>query len=291
MEDNKKHDRYIKRRFFAFLIFAITFILIGRNLTFIPKLDFSKSTLLGFKENISKVTENKKGFYSVYYKDLTTGQSAGIDEHQIHIAASVNKVPVVAALYYLDSKGKIDIDDRLTIQKKDIQDYGTGSIRYQKPGQTYSLRNLAKLALKQSDNTAAHVISVRIGEDKIQELIDSWEMSQTDMKNNKSTVFDMEILFEKIYKGEIANPANTKEFLEFMRNTDFEDRIPKYLSKETSVYHKTGDGEGFIHDVGLIKYGSSVYYLGVMTSDIGEEETSTKDTIGKVSKTIFEMVD
>ena len=66
--------------------------------------------------------------------------------------------------------------------------------------QVYSLRNLAKLALKQSDNTAAHVLSLKIGEENVQKLVDSWGLKQTDMVNNKTTVYDMSVLFEKIYK-------------------------------------------------------------------------------------------
>ncbi|KKQ35126.1 MAG: Peptidoglycan-binding domain 1 protein [Microgenomates group bacterium GW2011_GWA2_37_6] len=282
---------YYKRRLAAIFVFAIFFIFLGRHLTFLPTINLSmKQGGEQLKENVEKIIKNKKGFYSVYYKDLKTGELFGIDENQIETGASVNKLPIITALYLLDKKGKLSLDDKVTIQKEDVQDYGTGSIRYQKMPQVYSLRNLAKLALQQSDNTAAHVLSLRIGEENVQKLVDSWGLKQTDMVNNKTTVYDMSLLFEKIYRGEIANPANTKELLEFMTETEFEDRLTKSLPSGTKIYHKTGDGEGFVHDLGIIENGDQVYFLGVMTSDIGDQEEQTKNTIAEISKKIFESL-
>lgn len=288
---NQPPSNYYKRRIAAIFVFAVFFIMLGRHLTFIPTINLSMKTQEeDLQTEIKELIKDKKGFYSIYYKDLNSDKAIGIDENQINTGASVNKVPIIAALYLLAKEGRIDLDDRVTIQKDDVQDYGTGSIRYQEMPQTYSLRNLAKLALKESDNTAAHVIEIRIGEDNVQKLVDSWGMSQTNMIENKTTAYDMSLIFEKIYKGEIADSANTKELLEFMSGTDFEDRIPRDLPSSAKVYHKTGDEEGYVHDVGLVKTDKGIYYLGVLTSDVGGQENQTKDTIAQISKKIFETL-
>jgi beta-lactamase class A len=288
---NQQPPNYYKRRIAAIFVFAIFFIFLGRHMTFLPTINLSTKTREEDLTNeIKKITENKKGFYSIYFKDFNSGKEFGIDANQINTAASVNKVPIVAALYLLNKEGKIDLDDRVTIQQSDVQDYGTGSIRYQEMPQTYSLRNLAKLALKESDNTAAHVIEIKIGEDNVQKLVNSWGMKQTNMIDNKTSAQDMSIIFQKIYKGEIADSANTKELLDFMTDTDFEDRIPKELPSNVTVYHKTGDEEGYVHDVGLVKTEKGIYYLGVLTSDVGGKEEETKSTIGQVSKKIYDTL-
>lgn len=289
--ENQTPPNYYKRRIAAIFVFAIFFIMLGRHLTFLPTINLSiKQGTEQLKENVEKITKGKIGSYSVYYKNLETGEFFGIDENQIQTGASVNKLPIIAALYFLDRKNKLSLDDKITIQKEDVQDYGTGSIRYQKMPQVYSLRNLAKLALKQSDNTAAHVLSLRIGEENVQKLVDSWGMKQTSMVDNKTTAYDMGVLFEKIYKGEIANPANTKELLEFMTDTEFEDRLTKGLPSGVKIYHKTGDGEGFVHDLGIIETEKGTYFLGVMTSDIGDQEEQTKNAIAEISKKVFESI-
>jgi len=282
---------FYKRRLGAIFVFAIFFTMLGRHLTFLPTINLSTNPIeVDIKNDVSKITKDKKGFYSVYFKDLNSGKTFGIDENQINTGASINKLPIIAALYLLDREGKISLDDRVTIQENDIQDYGTGSIRYQEMPQTYSLRNLAKLALNQSDNTAAHVISVRIGEDNVQKLVDNWDMKQTNMIDNKTTAYDMSLLLEKIYNGKIAGSANTKELLEFMSDTNFEDRLAAKLPKGTKLHHKTGDGEGFVHDVGIIKTEKGAYVLGVMTSDIGEDESETKNTIAEISKKVYDSL-
>ncbi len=289
--NNQTPPNYYKRRVAAIFVFAIFFIMLGRHLTFLPLINLSmKSSNEQIKEDVLKIIKDKKGFYSIYFKDLKSDGIFGIDENQLQTGASVNKLPIIAALYLLEKQRKLKLDDKITIQKNDVQDYGTGSIRYQKMPQTYSLRNLAKLALKQSDNTAAHVLSLKIGEENVQKLVDSWGMKQTSMVGNKTTAYDMSVLFEKIYKNEIADLANTKELLEFMTDTEFEDRLTKGLPANIKIYHKTGDGEGFVHDLGIIETANGAYYLGIMTSDIGDNESQTKDTIAEISKKIFESV-
>jgi beta-lactamase class A len=280
------------RKLIGIIIFTIVVLFVGRNLNFLPKI--SAPNLEGreqtdLKLDIQKMAFDQKGFYSVYFVDLKNGTHFAIDDKQIETAASVNKVPIVAALYTLATKGNLSLDDRVTIQANDIQDYGTGSLRYEQPGGSYTLRNLARLSLQQSDNTAAHVLAVTIGMDKIQQLVNSWGMTQTNMANDKSTVYDMSLLFTKIYDGEIANVALTKELLNFLTNSDFEDRLPHELPKGTPVYHKTGDGLGEIHDVGIIDTGKKSYYLGIMTSDVGDNEQATKDAIAKISKKVFDF--
>ena len=294
MENQYVGDRpknYYRRRIAAIFVFAIFFIFLGRNLTFIPKVNLYDATPDRLRSDVQKIIKGKPGFYSIYYKDLKSGSSFGINENQIETAASVNKVPIVATLYYLASHNKLDLDEKVTIGKEEVQDYGTGSIRYQKLPVTYSLRDLARLSLQESDNTAAHVLGVRLGTDVIQNMVNSWKMVSTNMENNKTTTYDMSILFQKIYNNEIANPALTREFLGFMKNTDFEDRLTRNLPKGVIVYHKAGDGEGFVHDDGVVEYkNGKAYYLGVMTSDIGDTQEKTKSTIGQISKKIYDTL-
>lgn len=290
--DSNSPQGFYRRKLAVIFVFAVFFIFLGRHLTFLPTINLSRDSFeKDLAEEVLAITKGKKGFYSVYYKNLKSDKIFGISEKQIQTGASVNKLPIVAALYQLDNEGKLSLDEKISIQESDVQDYGTGSIRYQKMPQNYSLKNLAKLALKESDNTAAHVLSVRIGEDVVQRMVSSWGLKQTNMVDNKTTVYDMSLLFEKIYKNEITTDAKTKELLDFLTNSNFEDRLPRGLPSNVKVYHKTGDEEGFVHDVGIIETEKNVYFLGVMTSDIGDQEEGTKNIIAEISKKVFDSLD
>ncbi|MDP3988340.1 MAG: serine hydrolase [Candidatus Levybacteria bacterium] len=276
------------------LIFIFILLLIGRNLTFLPTFSLFSTNAKNEKKNdelkiqIQKIIDKQKGSYSVYYADFNSGDSFGINERQMHTGASVNKLPIIATLYYLANKGDLNLDEKVTLQEEDIQDYGTGKLRYEDPGSIYSLRTLAMLSLKESDNTAAYIIATKIGTDKIQKTIEGFGLTQTGMENNKTTVFDMFLLLKKIYRREIAKKALSEEFLGFLTDTETEDRLPLLMPKDVKVYHKTGDETGNIHDVGIIEKENQSFYLGVMTSDIGNNENQTNAVIGKIAKTILD---
>ena len=242
------------------------------------------------RKKIQERVNNRWKNYSVYIKDFTSDFTMGINETVIFTAASVNKVPIVAALYYYAGKGEIDLDERVTVQAADIQDFGTGSIRYDPPGSVYSLKTLAKLAIEQSDNTAGYVLgNYTVGLDRVQALMTQWGLTQTDMVNNKTSNRDMAILFEKIYKGEVINAASTQEMLAFFKDTDFEDRLPALLPKTAMVYHKIGNEIAVMHDVGIVTDGKTTYYIGVLGSDITDEEEAKK-IIAEISKLVYEYL-
>lgn len=239
---------------------------------------------------IQETVDNRLRNYSVYVKDFNSDFAVGINETVIFTAASVNKVPIIAALYYYAGKGQIDLDERITVQTRDIQDFGTGSIRYDPPGSVYAIKTLAKLAIEQSDNTAAYVLGTyTVGFEKIQALIGQWGLTQTDMLNNKTSNHDISILFEKIYKREVTNEASTQEMLAFFKDTDFEDRLPALLPKTVSVYHKIGNEIAIMHDAGLVTDGKMTYYIGVFTSDITDDEESKK-IIAEISKLVYDYL-
>lgn len=239
--------------------------------------------------SIKQITDKATGTYSVYVVDLNTKQSFGFNETTIFTAASVIKVPILAALYHEAAAGKIDLDRRITIQAADIQDYGTGVIRYKGAGQVYSLKTLAQLMMEKSDNTAAFVLDTVITQPKIQSLIDGWGMSQTDLTNNKTSNKDIANLMIKMRAGEIANKALTQEMIGFMDDSDFENRIPKLLPTGIKVFHKIGNEVGFVHDVGIVEDPKHPFYIGVMSNDIRNDEEA-ESVIAQVAKLVYDFM-
>jgi beta-lactamase class A len=282
----------INKVIIGFLIYSLVLMFIGKQLPFIPqiklggKMQHVESSDL--RQNVlEKFLKGEKGGYSIYYKNLKTGETFGVDENKMQTAASLNKLPIVAYLYNQASDGKINLEDKISIQKDDIQDYGTGSIRYGGEGQVYSLKTLTKLALEQSDNTAAHVLSLRLGTENIQKYARSLGLISTNMVNNKTTAADMGRLLAAIYERKVANEALTRELLDFMKDTDFEDRLVRFLPKNVSTHHKAADGVAFVHDVGIIDNGKSPFVLSVLTSEVSNQGKA-KEVISKIAEFIYE---
>lgn len=242
------------------------------------------------KKNIQEVIGNSWKNYSVYVSDLTGEFDMGINETVIFTAASVNKLPILAALYDGIDKGTVDADQSITVQKTDVQGYGTGSIRYDPPGSVYSIKTLARLMMQKSDNTAAYILGKYIiGEDKIQEFVNSLGLIQTDIENNKTSNKDMALLLTHIYNGKIVKPALTREMFSFLKDSDFETRLPALLPAGTTVYHKIGNEVGNVHDVGIVVSANKTYYIGILTSDVTDEDAAEK-LEAEISKLVFDSL-
>jgi beta-lactamase class A len=228
--------------------------------------------------------------YSVYVVDFDSDFAMGINETSLHTAASINKLPILAATYYLVQKGTVDLDRVITMQQDDIQDYGTGTMRYDEPGTTYSVKTLVNLMMQKSDNTAAYILGNHIdGMDTIQSLVTAWGMTQTDMEGNKTSNADMARLMRKIVEEKIANHALTLDMFSTMKDSDYEDRLPALLPKDVAVYHKIGTGTGAIHDVGVVIGPKTRYYIGVFASDVHDEAASVK-LIAQISRSVYDFM-
>lgn len=244
-------------------------------------------------ENLKlKIQEAAKGWlnYSVVVADYQSPLRVDINDTVIYTAASVNKIPILAALYYYAQAGEIDLDRVITLQAADILDYGTGTMRYDEPGTTYSIRTIAQLMIKKSDNTAAYILTNHIvGAEKIQSLLASWGLTQTDIVNNKTSNRDIAILMQKIYSGNAVNQAYTQEMLGYMKDTDFEDRLPALLPEGVTVYHKIGTEERVIHDAGVVTDGKTTYYIGAFVGEVTNEQEAVA-LIAQISKLVYEFM-
>jgi hypothetical protein len=55
------------------------------------------------------------------------------------------------------------------------------------------------------------------------------------------------------------------------------------------VYHKIGTGTGSVHDAGVVTHEKNAYYIGIFTTDVGDEEQAAK-LVSELSKTVFNFM-
>lgn len=242
------------------------------------------------KNSISKTLAKNFIDYSVIVQSYTEDFVLRLNDTTVFTAASINKLPIVVTLYDSVQRGIIKLEDTVTIQTDDIQDYGTGSLRYDGPGGAYSLRTLARLMINESDNTAAHVLgSSVLGLSVIQKKITSLGLTNTDMEENTTTNNDIALLMKKLFDGGIVNTKYTQELFSYMTDTPYEDRLPFLLPKNVVVYHKIGTAEGQVHDVGIVSTPKETYYVGIFTKGTLEEKAAG-NVIADVSKQIYDFM-
>lgn len=244
-------------------------------------------SLDGLINSITLLINKLQGTYGIYYFNLDNNQSFGINENIVYTAASVIKIPIIVNFYQQVETGQFKETDIYTLKKADLLDYGTGVLRYQKPGSTYTLVDLVVLSGKKSDNTAAYVLEKLIGRKTIQDKLNNIGMINTSIAKNTTTPKEMGDYLVKLNRLELVNEINREKILSAITDTDFEERIPAGVPDMIRVAHKIGNEIQTYNDCGII-FGPQPYILCILSQGVSENEAL--EVIPKISRLMWEYL-
>jgi beta-lactamase class A len=228
------------------------------------------------RSELERITQAYPATYGIVILDPSSGETVAMGADQRFLAASLNKLPVLMALYRAAASGQVDLDDKITMQASDVQAYGTGVLFTYPVGHTMTLRECARLLIKESDNTAWKMLDRYLGRAYIRaELYRVGAYSTEYWIPNTTTPNDVLIMLEKISDPSYTTPALSAEMLDLMANTSFEDRLPQPLPEGLRVSHKIGSYGSTFSDAGIIlpegsHDASDAYYIVVIASDTSE---------------------
>lgn len=216
-------------------------------------------------------------------------------------AASLIKIPIAVTVYTLAHQGSISLDTVLTMQAADIVG-GTGSIQYDPPGSTYTLRNLSARMLYDSDNTATNMIIDHIGgfapvNQTMAQLgaTQTWlqrkmmDMAARDAgRDNVTTPADMLLLLHLLDSGTLPGGAATGEILQAMRQTVDRQKIPALLPPGVAMAHKIGTLPLVEHDVGLLTLPDGQRVVLVFLSQQLPSNQAGISTIAEAARLVYD---
>jgi len=214
--------------------------------------------------------------YGVVVLDPSSGERVAMDADRRFLAASLNKLPVLMTLYKAAASGEVDLDDEISMQASDVQAYGTGVLYTYPVGHTMTLRECARLLIKESDNTAWKMLDRYLGRDYIRaELYRVGARSTEYWIPNTTTPNDVLLMLEKISDPSYTTLDLSAEMLDVMANTAFEDRLPQPLPEGTRVSHKIGYYGTTFADAGVVfpegaRDARDAYLMVVIASDTSE---------------------
>ncbi len=218
-------------------------------------------------------------FMSVVYQDLTTGDSFSINGDKQYRSASTAKVFVNMSLYDAVDSGRFTLDQTVQYQSSDFES-GTGILQGMDLTVPYALSTLADYAVVYSDNIAFNIIRRTVGRDESFAYYESVIGHATDRKSTSMGAADGAALLNELYTSE---SANFKHMLDMMKQTKFNDMLPKYLPAGT-VAHKVGFYDNYYHDIGIVFAGDRPYILTVFSKGM----TNPAETIAEISKIVYE---
>lgn len=234
------------------------------------------------KNKISQITSEYSGVYSVYFQDLNTKESFTVEGDTVMQAASLIKLPVLAALYNEEQKGNLDLDS-LYILKESDKTSGSGSLSAKNAGTKITYRQLIELMGQQSDNTAFTIALNTLG-DKTRTYIDEFGMRDTSVEENTTTAYDIGLFFQKLMEGRLIPTESREELLDYLTKTIYEDWLPANVPEGVRVAHKYGREIHVINDAGVV-FASKPFILVVMSRGIVESEAAI--AIPQIIKEIY----
>ncbi|MFV1916932.1 MAG: serine hydrolase [Patescibacteria group bacterium] len=202
-------------------------------------------------QKFKKETEKLSGVYGLYVVDLGTGFSYGVNEKEVFEPASLNKLPVMAAMYIEEELGNLDLEAKYTLKNSD-KVAGAGSLSGRPEGYELTYRNLIRLMGKQSDNTAFNVAKNLIGEEIIEQVTIRIGMKDTSLLENETTPRDIGAFFDELWQGNVINSERKNELLDYLTDTIYEEWLTKGVPDEIRVSHKYGREVHVVNDAGII---------------------------------------
>jgi beta-lactamase class A len=228
---------------------------------------------------------------SFYFEYLPSGTSIRIGGDQELIAASLIKVPLVMNLYRAAELGRINLDEKATVQQSEVDD-AYGDLYKRGPGTQLTLREAARLALETSDNTAAHVIF-----DATDRLLsyDEESLAQLDVDQNTQqgqaviTAKSYTSVLKSLYLASYLNKDDSQALLNYLSHSTAHNRLNKTLPSAVTVAHKIGvyNASWSESDCGIVYVPARPYAICVM---VGLPEDQADNFIADVSKQVYDFV-
>lgn len=180
---------------------------------------------------------------SYYYEDLN-GNVISYNKDICFYAASAIKILVCLYIMEKARSKKIDLNTKLLVKMDELKP-DTGIIKNQKNNQEYSVKELIKYTLVESDNTAYLKLVNYVGKETLKEYGRSLGAKFT-MIGKETDSFGIISCSDMIIYWK-----NVKKFID--RNDDYGNLLKKYLSNPT---YKIVENDGVLKYNYVRKYGS-----------------------------------
>ena len=235
-------------------------------------------------------------------------QSIQFNGDSVIQAASVIKLPIMFALYGMQSNGELDLSDELTITSRD-RTHGSGILKKRRPGFKITLQELVELMMQKSDNTATNAIIRHVGIKKLNKEFRSWGLKHTRLihpilkskGDNPTTPREIATLLTYLSgnkKGLTLLPTTApaiprSDLLEMriiMSGSKNKKRLGRNIPRSTELANKTGTLGEFLHDVGIIRTSIGDITIAAFTWKVKDRRSAEK-WIGMLGKIVYNAVE
>ena len=195
------------------------------------------------------------------------------------VAASVIKVPVMAAAFRLRNEGKLDFD-RVVEIRPEHKKPSCGALTYMHDGLKVTVLDLITLMIILSDNTATNLMIDLIGVDAVNETMDMLGIPGICLRRklfepelarqgitNTITARGVGMLLARMAEGKLLGEESDAAMMDILAKQRLNGKLPFFLhSLDVKVAHKTGEDDGTTHDAGVV-YAKQPFVICMLSNE------------------------
>lgn len=232
---------------------------------------------------------------SIYVWDYETGNYAGLNSNEEFSAASIIKIPVLIQLFRSIEAGQLTIFDTMS-----LTDYyraeGSGSLQFRATDSNWSIDNLARIMITESDNSATNMLMAKIGSmTDVNSGIREWGLSNTKVNTwlpdmggtNITTTEDLARMLYNIDNPNFLSISSREKIFDYMGHVHNDRLIPAGLGSGAVFLHKTGDIGKMLGDAGIVYAPNGKKYIVAILANRPYNSPLGKDFIVKASEIIY----
>ena len=210
------------------------------------------SELISIKNELENLFNENNLNFAFKYKDMYTGFSLSYNSSQDIFAASTVKAPEALYIYKKAEEGNINLDEYLTYTSNFYTE-GTGVLKDTPPDKDYSIHELVKYSIINSDNIAHLMLNNKFKSSNIHSYWSNLGASSIYKDNNawgNINANDATIVMEELYKYYI-NPNNkySNELINYFINSW---KVITNYNNNLKVASKSGWSGTSLHDMTLV---------------------------------------
>ena len=234
---------------------------------------------------------------SVFVWSIDNHSYASINSKTVYPAASIIKLPVLIQLYKAIESEQFAPNDRMYLTEY-YRSSGSGSMQYSQAGNSYSVRDLAKVMIQDSDNTATNMLMSKLGSmNDINAALKSWGIKHTHVQTwlpdltgtNYTTAEDMAQMLYNINddNNSFLNVTSSSDIVDIMGKVKNVNLIKAGLPDGVPFIHKTGDIGTMLGDAGIVYLPSGQRYVIVVLALRPHNNPNGKLYIQEVSRIVY----
>jgi beta-lactamase class A len=226
---------------------------------------------------------------SVYFEFLNTGANIVIGKDAEFFPASLLKVPVAMAVAKKIESGGLKWSDEIMLLDADKnKDFGN---LWQAPsGSSFTVEELVKQVLIDSDNTAHFMLLRNLGSDdlvKVQEhlgLLDFFD------KNGKISAKKYSPILHSLYSASYLTTQDSEKILQWMAESRFKDYRAVNIPESVKFANKIGvsDDKKVYLDAGIVYQPDRPYALIIMVNDY--DSAKAKEIIQDIGQRTYSYI-